>query len=320
MNHSPAQPVVGLLSPLVPGEWLAAHGAALRCLPAAASPALVAGRCAQAVGQAVAAAAAQVDLAVMVTTCDQQRRAAEEAGERLFLFNLPRTWRSPAAFALYRAELDRLAWAIMAQGGQAPQPDGLAQTMRHFEACRQQALAHDQAGHGAALGALMAAREGRLPPPPQPVQGLARAGVLLLADCLGEGDRWLPELIEEVGARIAVDASGWGRRTLPRRYDRRRLSDPATAVDELVDAWFADLPEIGRRPNDALFRRLPGWIGPEVAVVVVALQPWCDTWRAELPRLAAACPRPLVAIELGDAQARAAARTRLEAVLERCHD
>lgn len=311
------RPVVGLLSPLVPGEWLAAHGAELRCLPAVATRAQAAGRCAQAVGQAAAAAGAAVDLAVMVTLCDQQRRAAEDAGAGLFLFNMPRTWRSPAAFALYRQELDRLARALIVRGGQAPSGDALAQTMRHFEDCRQQALAHGGGGHAAALAALGRAREGRLPGPPPSAHALDRPGVLLLGDSLGIGDRWLYELIEAVGARIGHDASGWGQRTLPRRYDRRRLATPAAAMEELVDAWFADLPEIGRRPNDGLFRRLPTWITADIALVVVAQQPWCDTWRAELPRLAGACPCPLVSIELGDTQARAAAQTRLEAALER---
>jgi hypothetical protein len=157
-------------SPLVPPEWIAAHGvrpAWLRlrrvegrqewtsrartegwsCHPAAV---LHRGVCpfAGSVVQAVLSET-QAGGVVLTTTCDQIRHAAALAGRvssqcgglPIFLMNVPATWQTPAARQLYLGELGRLGRFLVRLGGQSPSADELTRVMLEFDRARRQVCA-----------------------------------------------------------------------------------------------------------------------------------------------------------------------------------
>jgi benzoyl-CoA reductase/2-hydroxyglutaryl-CoA dehydratase subunit BcrC/BadD/HgdB len=133
-------------SPFVPAEWIAAHGLRPRRLrpdPAAALPSTgpLTGVCPYArafIGEAAPERGA--DAAVLTTTCDQMRRAAEwltlGGGPPVFLMNVPATWQTPAAARMYRDELQRLGRFLVGLGGAAPSRERLAETMESYDARR----------------------------------------------------------------------------------------------------------------------------------------------------------------------------------------
>jgi len=134
-------------SPFVPAEWIAAHGlrpARIRPDPAAALPstAPLAGMCPYArafIGEVAAERGS--DAAVLATTCDQMRRAAEwltlGGGPPVFLMNVPATWQTPASARLYRDELQRLGRFLVGLGGAAPSREFLAETIAAYDARRE---------------------------------------------------------------------------------------------------------------------------------------------------------------------------------------
>ena len=103
---------------------------------------------------------------------------------------------------------------------------------------------------------------------------------------------------------------------VPRRFARRRMKEEA--FDELADAYFGHIPAIFRRPNSRFFE----WLDAArrhtpVKGIVFAAHPWCDLWRAELPRIRAACARPVLSLGLaGEGSAEGAWTTRIQAFLE----
>jgi len=133
-------------SPFVPAEWVAAHGVRPRRVrpdPAAALPSTgpLTGVCPYArafMGEVFAAGS--VDAAVLTTTCDQMRRAAEwlaaGGGPQVFLLNVPATWQTPAAARMYRDELQRLGRFLVDLGGAAPSRERLAETLEDYDARR----------------------------------------------------------------------------------------------------------------------------------------------------------------------------------------
>jgi benzoyl-CoA reductase/2-hydroxyglutaryl-CoA dehydratase subunit BcrC/BadD/HgdB len=155
-------------SPFVPAEWIAAHGLRpMRLIPLRQSPPPRAGATwnrqglcpfaqafcedvANACGTAFQAQAGKPVLpddlagAVLTTTCDQMRRAAEslqaQVGFPVFLMNVPATWQSPTAAAIYLDELARLGRFMVRLGGHAPTDADLADTTRAYERARQAVL------------------------------------------------------------------------------------------------------------------------------------------------------------------------------------
>jgi benzoyl-CoA reductase/2-hydroxyglutaryl-CoA dehydratase subunit BcrC/BadD/HgdB len=69
-------------------------------------------------------------------------------------------------------------------------------------------------------------------------------------------------------------------------------------LDEVADAYFGTIPDIFRRPNIALYE----WVARavrEAAVrgVLLIVHPWCDLWRAEIPRLRETARVPLLPVD-----------------------
>ena len=314
----PKPPAVAHSSSFIPPEWIAAHGfRSVRRRPGPAPEAE--GACRFAAGFAAAAEAAP---AIFATTCDPMRRAAEVDGTgpgRRFLFHVPATWQTPGAHALYRAELRRLGRFLEGLGGTAPAPGVLRDQMERHEAARAQLLAArerlDSRAHAEAVAHYHATGEAPAEIPARPAA--ARGLPLMLLGCpLRADDLHLLDLLDRSGARVAADATEYGEREWPRKFDRRRMREDA--FDELADAYFGSIPAIFRRPNSGFY----GWLAaardriPVRGIVFVA-HPWCDLWRAELPRIREACGLPVLSLPLaGEGNADGAWTTRIQAFVE----
>lgn len=162
---------IAYTSPLVPVEWIAAHGLRpcwLRLGSVNARPrvAVRRGVCPYA-GAVVDAAVDGLDAAglVMTTICDQMRYAAamiESASTfPLFLMNVPSTWQSDAARNLYREELARLGRFLVRCGGSTPTDAELAAVMAAYDRARADIFAvRDRLTGRQFAEAMVAVREG----------------------------------------------------------------------------------------------------------------------------------------------------------------
>ena len=213
-------------SPWVPAEWIKAHALEPRGVWFAKnlwldSLPLSAGVCAFAEA-VVCFAQAQADSAVVfTTTCDQLRRGfdclPETSRSRVFLFNLPATWQTPAAQRIYRSELERLGRFLQDLGGGVPAPHVLAREMAHYGQCRSRLLdaAPSCSSRDFAEAVARFHWDGSLhlptrsaAPPPNTVP-LALVGGPLSAI------RWsLLDVVEALGGRVVLNATEAGERSL----------------------------------------------------------------------------------------------------------
>ncbi len=288
-------------SPFVPAEWIAAHGLTpQRLVPAGRGGPGVIGAIAGAcpfmrafVNEACAGSAARG--LVLASTCDQMRRARDHVATwskfPVFLMNVPSTWRTPAARAIYLAELRRLGSFLAQLGGGPPASAKLRAVMEKYDRRRSAARARR-------------ARAGAAGVP------LALAGGPLTARDLG-----LIGIIEQAGGAIALDATENGERTWPPPFDPRRLrKDP---LGELAAAYFGGIPDVFQRPNV----RLHAWLakairGTGARGVIVLRQVWCDKWHAEVARLRETLALPLLDLDLDGDDLPTRHRLRLQAFLE----
>jgi len=293
-------------------------------------------------------------LAIATTTCDQMRYAAALAAgddqgctQPVFLMNIPRTWQTEVARQVYRDELRRLGRFFQRLGGRAPRPADLAAVMQRYDAARQ-AWRDRPAGCSArqyaeALAWLRGPLEEPEPAPPsvaasathRMAAGTHPASIAVPADCFTQGtpeagvrvalvggpllhdDYRLYDLIEQAGARIVVDGTEGGPRTLPRPFDPHAIeSDP---FEELAQAYFDAFLDAMRRPNSPLYHWLSGQItSQQVQGIIVHRYVWCDLWHAEVARLAARCGLPVLDLDAAGPDAGTWPRilTRVEAFLE----
>jgi benzoyl-CoA reductase/2-hydroxyglutaryl-CoA dehydratase subunit BcrC/BadD/HgdB len=307
---------VAYFSPLVPPEWIAAHGLEPRWQPL--GPAvqsrnreIVRGACpyAQAI---VAAADAGLGAAALVltTTCDQMRHTAalvEQAGNLpVFLMHVPATWQTPAARLLYRDELQRLGQFLVRLGGTEPDAPTQIRVMRRYEEARHQVLSQRASLSGRGFAKRLAHVRGSLmrvnghpaeipssigpTKQPDPAEGIPLA---LVGGPVLESDYMLFDAVEAVGGRVVLDATEGGERTLPAGFDPHRMKlDP---LDALVEAYFGHIPDVFRRPNTGLY----DWLGRELQAravrgILFRRYLWCDLWHAEWQTLRDWSPVPMI--------------------------
>lgn len=285
-------------SPFVPVEWIAAHGLRPRSVVEKLSGSGAQPTCIPAMGACHFAEiflqmAASAEAAVFVTSCDQMRRAADQAvsshGRGIFLMNVPATWQSPEARGLYRSEIERLGRFLIRLGGVAPTRDALAAEMRR-SARERDALSGDRAP---------ADTSGLIP--------LALVGESLLPSHLD-----LLNLIGSRGGRVALDATSSG--------ERGHFPDEVAIGDDpfpvMVDGYFDRVTDVFQRPNTRLY----DWLRPRVSErgirgIILWHYSWCDLWRAEANRLREEFPLPVLQLDAGESLT-PSMRTRVEVFLE----
>jgi benzoyl-CoA reductase/2-hydroxyglutaryl-CoA dehydratase subunit BcrC/BadD/HgdB len=339
MPEQDFQPVprIAYCNPFVPVEWIAAHGwqplwLRIRCAEGSSAVSGRRGVCpfAAAVAETLASGA-EAGAVVLTTTCDQLRYAASwlehEARLPVFVMHVPSTWQTAAAQAFFLAEVQRLGRFLVHLGGTSPSARELAQVMVQFDAARaavRQARRWLPAKDFAA--ALVAVRESatatvhlgagrgellvsRIPP--------SRVPLAMVGGPLVEQDYELFEWVERAGGQIVLDATEWGERTLPRPFATARLG--SQPVEELADAYFGSIPDVFRRPNDACYEYLTRELAArQVRGLIVRRYLWCDLWHAEVARLQARMPVPVLDLDVAQSEDGAAERTRgrIEAFLE----
>lgn len=268
-------------SPLVPSEWIAAHGfVPRRFLPRAALERTTTvsrmGVCPYARALANEPAGGKRAAGVVVaTTCDQMRRVAEliqrDQGSPVFLMNVPCTWQTAAARRLYREELRRLGRFLERLGGTPPSKERLLGVMGRQERFR--------------------SRRRRIVPP---VKGVA---IMLLGGPRFEHHRAIFDLIRSCGGRVVVDGTETGERTWPAPFDLPRARrDP---VAELARTYFGTIPDVFRRPDLQLHRWIKRMIKErQVRGIIGVRHVWCDLWHAEMQRIKEWVRVPLLNLEL----------------------
>jgi benzoyl-CoA reductase/2-hydroxyglutaryl-CoA dehydratase subunit BcrC/BadD/HgdB len=324
---------VAYASPWVPPEWIAAHGLRphwARLGPAKPLAWLGAGRgvCpfAGALVETTLGGGSPPAAVVLTTACDQMRYAAalvEQIGNfPVFLMNVPSTWQTAAARQLYRDEVERLGRFLVRLGGASPSADELKPVMLEYDRARSairqarprlsarrfaEALVNLRGGINSAGHGPPSARQEHGPGVP----------LALLGGPLVEQDYALLDAVEQAGGRVVLNATESGERTLPAPLDPGRLRDDP--LDAMVEAYFAHIPDVFRRPN----HRLYDWLAGEVAErgvrgLLLRRYLWCDLWHAELPRLRQRSAVPVLELDAVDDEPGSLERTlgRIEAFLE----
>lgn len=319
-------------NPFVPPEWIAAHRLRPRWIvPRAAtseSAAVNRGVCpvASAIAESLSADdAARPTAVVFATACDQMRYAAtllDNRGERpVFLFNVPRTWRTDAARSFYFDELRRLGRFLESLGGVAPSAGALRETMVRYDLARRELLRRSGEMSAREFSEAVAGLRGGVfedtitPVGSHTVKSRESIPLALVGGPLFEEDRRRLDVIENLGGRIVLDATESGERTLPAPLNEIRPGDDP--LSELARIYFDSIPDIFRRPNDTLF----DWLASETKRrgargIIVRRHLWCDLWHAELPRLREECALPLLDWQQDGDGSEAAFLTRIEAFME----
>ncbi len=315
--------------PYVPAEWIAAHGfRPSRIMASAASDAAqIEGLCPYT--QAFMNEVTNDERAggiIVTTLCDQMRRAYDvisaECGTKVFLMNVPSTWKTAAAQRLYIDELKRLGRFLIRLGGRAPSKDRLADVMLAYDKGRAELMAMDGRLSSRDMAQAIAdfnrqgptALEVKRARRPEVVRGvpLAIVGGPLLAEHLEIFD-----VVEKCGGRIVLDAAETGMRGMCGRFDRRSLCDDA--LGELAAAYFGTIPDASNRPNSRLYQWLKKRLDTSgVQGIIFHRYIWCDMWHAELARMKEWANVPVLDVDIGgDREAvSAGARQRIEAFLE----
>jgi hypothetical protein len=238
----------------------------------------------------------------------------------VFLLNVPSTWQTDAARQLYIDELARLGRFLVRLGGTAPFDDDLVRVMLQYDDARSAIqAARPRLSARQVAEALARVRGNGRPHVDTPSDAPPTAGVplALVGGPLIEQDFALFDLIEQAGARVVLDATEGGERTLPAPFDRQRIQ--RNPLDELATAYFDTIPDPFRRPNSRLYDWLERHLAARgVRGIVFRRYVWCDLWHAELHRLREWSPVPVLDIDVGEHDNGAVGRTmgRLEAFLE----
>jgi benzoyl-CoA reductase/2-hydroxyglutaryl-CoA dehydratase subunit BcrC/BadD/HgdB len=329
-------------SHFVPAELLAAHGLRPHRLFSAtrATPLLAGaneGLCPYATAFVKEAGEflAVGEAVIVTTTCDQMRRAAEFLGAQsgnVFLMNVPATWQTATAQRMYRDELARLSRFLVRFGGVQPEDARLAEIMETYEqqrtalrAGREKMKAREFAEAVIALHQSESSADVGLPAQntydasgpmvARSTQSPPRIRLALVGGPLPREHFQLYELLEESGARIVLDATETGERTLPAPFDRAHLQ--SKPLEELARAYF-QIPDAFHRPDTELHL----WLKRELAArkaqcVLFFHHNWCDLWHAELQRLKETFSMPVIELEPNGADGQSPRTlSRIQALLE----
>ena len=296
----------------------------------------------------------QANAAIFTTTCDQMRRAPELLSARrempVFLLNVPATWQTPSAAGLYLDELRRLGRFLVCLGGTAPSPAALASVMAAYEAARH-ALCECRPALAARrweemlcelcsclpdrlpafierlkseAAANVEAASGRFPAgaagdrfPGNAAGGHVYIPVAVVGGPLGREGLAVLDAIEAAGARIVLDGTEAGERSLPGDFDAARSNDDPLAA--LARAYFDSIGDAFRRPSSLL----GDWLRRRIDErrprgIVLVRQVWCDLWHAEVAGLREWAGLPLLDLDVSCAASAAAGAiaARIQAFIE----
>lgn len=290
----------------MPAEWIEAHGLEPRGAwfaaggPGAAVPE---GVCAFA-RTMVELATAQPDAAVVFTTaCDQMRRATDalfsSQPSRIFLFNLPATWQTPAARCLYHAEVRRLGQFLERLGGRAPTDAELESAMALHEERRKRVREVMQRGTARQTTEALTYffRDGSPVTRRAPaVAGKPGVPLALVGGPLLPSQWPLFNAAESAGGCVVLNATEPGERCLlPPLPNLGEAESPFVA---LANHYFDHALDVFHRPNSRLYTWLAARLAERrVRGIVLWVHVGCDLWRAEAASLREAFGLPVLVLE-----------------------
>ena len=311
---------VAYTCPFVPAEWVRAHGLEpSRIVPGRLGHG---GPVEATEGLCPFARALLNDLArrpdgvaaVFTTVCDQMRRAAEVFAARCpdrpsFVMNVPATWQTPVAMAMYVDELHRLGRFLVSLGGREPTDEELAEVMLAYDDARGQLRAARERLTARKYAELLAAfgRDG-VEGIPETIAGSAPCNtdapipLAIVGGPLLEGQFEVFDVVERFGGRIVLDATASGELTMPGPINRCGVAENPLA--ELAWAYFGTIPHAMRRPDSMLHDYLARTLAArKVRGVLLHRQLWCDLWHGQLPRIRRQTALPVLDIDVADEDA-----------------
>ncbi len=284
---------VVIASPWVPAEWIAAHGHQPKGVwlhSARPAPFTTEGVCPVAHLLAEIGTYAGDGALILPTTCDQMRRAADAARlgrhSRLFLFNVPATWQTPAARMLYHDEMHRLGRFLNGLGGRTPSAPELARTTARFNLERTRITSFVQHHPGRVSAEAMAGFfEGELAPesPEAPPTRANLVPIALLGGPVFPPEWPLFDAIETAGGSAVLNCLEPGERCLCPPVP---IPEDGLTLAGLADHYFDNMLDVFRRPNLQLY----SWLAPrlkarKVGGIILWVRVGCDLWRAEAATL-----------------------------------
>ena len=314
-------------SPFIPAEWISAHGlvpsrkACVQNDPGMPVD-VVAGVCPYMRSFVNHASGDSDVLSIILTTmCDQMRRGydfvVQRTGVPCFLLHIPSSWQTAGVHRLYRRELERLGEFLVSLGGSVPESGRLAAVMLDYDRKRRMLADQGKLTDRQFAEALSRFHETGELPEDREDSGLAAKKIPLgfVGGPLTEYHFDVFDIFNQLGARIAVNGTETGVRTLPARFDRRRLMHDT--MDVLSGSYFGTIPEVAERPNDRIFT----WVNKEIADhglrgMVLFRYTWCDKWHGEVQRFREALPVPLLDIELSGERIDERTKNRIQAFME----
>jgi hypothetical protein len=295
-------------SPWVPVEWIEAHGLEPRGVWFAedfgcgALP-LSAGVCAFSEAMLRFAETHHDSAIIFTTACDQMRRSFDAFGgsqsARAFLFNLPATWQSPVALRIFRSEMERLGRFLQAHGGRAPATEDLVKIIGRRSQARKRLL-ESASRCSARQYAEAIARfhwDGSVSVPDHPTALSSRAIPLAIVGGPLTASQWgLLDLIEAAGARIVLNATESGERSLLPAFRLENVSDDP--IGAVARGYFENCVDVFQRPNTRLY----SWLGERLSArgvrgIVLWVHTGCDLWRAEAQTLRETFRLPVLLLE-----------------------
>jgi benzoyl-CoA reductase/2-hydroxyglutaryl-CoA dehydratase subunit BcrC/BadD/HgdB len=327
---------VAYSSPLIPVEWLAAHGVRpWRLLPDGNTNASRTheGLCpfAQAVTDDWQANPSRYAALVLATTCDQMRRwheiLAARSARPVFLMNIPASWQGASSAHMYMDELARLGRFLESLSCTEPTDKQLAQTMLAFAKARQvlqasldhlparlfveylhklcQCATQELDAFAADITAQASSAS------------VSQAGIpiAMIGGAMTARDLAVLDLIELAGGRIVLSATEGGARGLPAIFNTESLQ--CSPRVELFGAYFGAIGEIFRRPDSMLFDYLTREISRcNPKGIVLVRQVWCDLWHAQVGRLRQHLDLPMLELDLDGQEPPATLTNRVHAFIE----
>jgi benzoyl-CoA reductase/2-hydroxyglutaryl-CoA dehydratase subunit BcrC/BadD/HgdB len=235
------------------------------------------------------------------------------------MFDVPATRAAPVARKIFLAELQRLGSFLEAWGGRTPSADQLLAIIGDYDrqrrSLRQAALDLPARAYAEVIAAFHWTGEARLPP--GQVGAASQAVPLAVVGGPLPAAHWgLLESIERAGARVALNATESGERSLFPCWDAA-VSRP-DPLEGLVDAYWEKGVDVFQRPNTALY----DWLRERVqARRIRGIVLWsfvgCDLWRAEAPSLRETLGLPVLLLDGNESPSGSARETgRLQAFVE----
>jgi len=195
-----------------------------------------------------------VEAVVFTTRCDQMRRISElmkSSGKECFLMNVPSTWQAPVSLEIFKDELLRLSRFFSEISGKKFSLEILKNELMK----KKEHLAESKDG----------------------------TKIALMGGPMISSDAGLIKILEDNSANIALDATEQGELSQPDIDSDNLEKDP---IAELANAYFADIPDIAKRPNTQFYDKAEIMIKERgIEAIIVRIYPWCDLWHAEVQRI-----------------------------------